>query len=251
MVVLYPAIALFFFWIATSFGRLRSQMLLALGAILVVLVGAEIGIRKFHPAGGQLIYRFIYSPEFHHANLRNRELIFEPHAFGPSNLEKEGGSVRTNEIGLRSLHTREEFLRYPQRVVMLGDSFTFGFWVPQDNAFPQVLEKRWQEKLGKNEIAVLNAGVVSYSPLLEKLMYEKELAAWKPQVVLLVLDATDVADDIQYTHQARPGPDGVFFPRKVSSSCWPPAKPGPTTAPCASAFSCPFPSSRVSSSTRW
>lgn len=215
VVVLYLGIALLVFWVVTSFGRHRSQILLAFGGVAVALLGAELGLRYFHPAGAKMLYKFIYSPEFHHANLRGKELIFEAMPLAPSNLEKEGGSVFTNEIGLRSLHTREAFINYPRRVVLLGDSFTFGLYVPQSNAFPQVLEKRWQERLGNQAVAVLNAGVVSYSPFLERLLYEKELAAWQPQVVLLVLDATDVADDIQYARQARQGPNGeIFFPQK-------------------------------------
>lgn len=214
VLALYLALAFAVLGIVLSYRKIRSQLLLALGAIALVLVAAEIGIRQFHPAGGKLIYKFVYSPEFHHANLRNKELIFEAMPFGPSNLEKEGGSVHTNAVGLRSFHDREEFLKHPRRVVFLGDSFTFGLYVPQDNAFPQLLEKRWQEKMGQEEVAVLNAGVVSYSPFLEKLMFEKELAAWKPDIVLQVLDATDVADDIQYTRQVRQGPNGLYFPQQ-------------------------------------
>lgn len=214
VVALHLLLAFFLLWIVIRFPRIKIQLFLVVGAIVLVLALAEIGIRYLHPAGGTLLYTLIYSPEYHHANRRNQTLIFEANAFGPSNLEKEGGSVHTNGVGLRSFHDREEFLKYPRRVLFLGDSFTFGFYVPQDNAFPQLLEKRWRENLGENEVAVLNAGVVSYSPFLEKLMYERELASWKPQIVLQMLDATDVADDIQYTGQVRQGPGGPFFPRQ-------------------------------------
>lgn len=215
VVFLYLGIALLVFWVVTSFRRHRVQFLLAFGGIVVALLAAEVGIRYFHPAGAKMLYKFIYSPEYHHANLRDAELIFQAMPLAPSNLEKEGGSVFTNAIGLRSRHTREGFVNFPRRVVFLGDSFTFGLYVPQEKAYPQLLEKRWQDRLGNHAVAALNAGVVSYSPFLEKLMYEKELAAWQPQVVLLMIDATDIADDIQYQKQARPGPDGqVFFPQK-------------------------------------
>ncbi len=71
MVFLYLAIALFVFWVATSFRRHRVQFLLAFGGIVVALLAAEVGLRYFHPAGAKMLYKFIYSPEFHHANLRN------------------------------------------------------------------------------------------------------------------------------------------------------------------------------------
>jgi len=214
VVALHLLLLLFALWIVLRFPRIKTQLFLVAGAIVLGLALAEIGVRYLHPAGAKEIYKFGYSPDYHHANLRNKELIFEPQAFGPSNLEKEGGLVHTNAAGMRSYYDREQFLKYPRRVLFLGDSFTFGLYVPQDKAFPQVLEQRWQEKLGQRGIAVLNAGVVSYSPFLQKLMFEKELAAWKPQIVVQVLDATDVADDIQYTEQVRQGPQGPYFPQK-------------------------------------
>ena len=35
--------------------------------------------------------------------------------------------VQTNQDGLRSMYTREEFGSYRDRVIVLGDSFTFGY----------------------------------------------------------------------------------------------------------------------------
>jgi lysophospholipase L1-like esterase len=118
-------------------------------------------------------------------------------------------------------------------VLFLGDSFTFGLYVPLESSFPRLLEKRWRQKLGDTEIAVLNAGLVSYSPLLERQLYEKELAAWKPETVVMVFDATDVGDDFQYRRQLRQGPQGAYFAKEGFSKLLPTAGDSWSSARCA------------------
>lgn len=213
LLFLYLVLALVATWIVLRFAKIRAAFFLVLAAVVLVLVAAEVGIRYFHPSGAKLVYQFVYSRDFHHVNYPNSELVFDSLPFGPSNLEKEAGAVFTNSMGLRTAYEREDFLRFPRRVVFLGDSFTFGLYVPLENSFPRLLEKRWRQQLGETELAALNAGLVSYSPLLERQLYEKRLAAFKPEIVVMLFDATDVGDDYQYGRQARTGPDGLYFPQ--------------------------------------
>jgi lysophospholipase L1-like esterase len=76
--------------------------------------------------------------------------------------------VETNEDGLRSGHSRRAFLAHGVRVAVLGDSFTFGAGVDAADAFPARLERRLRARPGTADAAVLNAGVISYSPFLER-----------------------------------------------------------------------------------
>src|SRR4030095_16199761 len=85
--------------------------------------------------------------------------------------------VRTNEDGLRTPYTGAQFREYQDRVIAIGDSFTFGFGVRQEGAFPERLEGLLRKALPSRHLAVLNAGVVSYSPLLEKLQFDGILKA--------------------------------------------------------------------------
>ena len=87
---------------------------------------------------------------------------------------------RTNSDGLRTTYTRETFQKHPTRIAILGDSFTVGFGVQQDKAFPEVLEKRLHNELKTFDLAVLNAGITSSSPFLQKLLYAGAIRDYKP-----------------------------------------------------------------------
>jgi hypothetical protein len=124
-----------------------------------------------------------------------------------------GASViaRTNDTGLRDDRSLEAFLEYDTRIVLLGDSFTLGLGVAQDSTVASVLESSLRERLGDDDIAVLNAGVVSYSPLLERQQYRGIIRRYRPTLVMLILDATDVGDDIRYGREIVPDRDPMEF----------------------------------------
>lgn len=62
-------------------------------------------------------------------------------------------------------------------------------------------------------IAVLNAGIAAYSPLLESYQFDGIIRHYDPQLVLLLLDTTDIVDDYRYGLMVEPGSrDGPFGP---------------------------------------
>jgi hypothetical protein len=113
--------------------------------------------------------------------------------------------VRTNEDGFRSDRSRRQFLRFPERVVVLGDSFTFGAGVRQQTAFPQVMERLLQARRGSDQVAVLNAGTISYSPFLALRVFDGVVVNYRPTRVIYVLDATDLGDDAIYARELAEG----------------------------------------------
>jgi hypothetical protein len=111
-------------------------------------------------------------------------------------------SYTINALGLRD---REVPLRKPagtKRILMLGDSFTEGDGVEQEQTFSSRIQVLLdQDGLG-GRWQVLNAGVGSYSPLLEYLYLKNGGLALQPDLVILNFDLSDVYDDIQYSRQA-------------------------------------------------
>jgi hypothetical protein len=62
-----------------------------------------------------------------------------------------------------------------------------------------------------DSVAVLNAGVLSYSPLLSRLLFAGVVEKYDPTLVILLLDPTDIGDDYEYKQQATiRGDDAVF-----------------------------------------
>ncbi|MHC4092428.1 MAG: hypothetical protein ACYSVY_19510, partial [Planctomycetota bacterium] len=130
----------------------------ALSAVLT-LVAIELLLHSFHPidyrrppervpddAWRELVHRRSAVPGLTYELAPDRQA----HAYG--------ASVRTNSHGMRDhepLPQREERL---DRIVILGDSYTFGMGVAVDAAYPALLEKRLNRDRQDRRTDVLNFG---------------------------------------------------------------------------------------------
>lgn len=171
----------------------RAETLLVLGSVVVTLLISEAVLRAMYPPAWRPL-RKIPSAEYHHINLPSVTMY-------QGRIEGRDVLVQTNEDGFRTKHGRSEFLRYRDRVVILGDSFTFGSLVSQEEAFPQVMERDLRARLRRDDIAVLNTGTISYSPLLALRLFDGIAVHYRPTLVLFVLDATDIGDDYNYRNE--------------------------------------------------
>lgn len=116
--------------------------------------------------------------------------------------------VRTNSFGLRSPEVTLPKPAGKFRILLLGDSFTFGFRAAQDLVFARKLEQRLHDG-GFTSVEVVNAGVLSYCPLLEYLQYRNHLHILEPDLVVLNFDMSDVQDHLEYSRDAVSSSDGV------------------------------------------
>ncbi len=95
-------------------------------------------------------------------------------------------SVLINQHGLRDHDYPEQRVEGMERVLVLGDSFTWGFGVEQEQIFTEVIEKSEQD------LEVINAGVSGYSPDQELIWLREQGMHFQPDLVLLVLSGNDV-----------------------------------------------------------
>jgi hypothetical protein len=96
--------------------------------------------------------------------------------------------VRINEKGLRDRSHSYERQNDSQRMVVLGDSFAWGYGVEEYERFSQLLE-------GSLDVEVINAGVSGYSTDQELLWYKYEGAKYDTDLVILVVTGNDVGDN--------------------------------------------------------
>lgn len=156
---------------------------------------------------GQAIISFVY-PELNLPNLAAIRETKYHHLTPPNGRFLQGAAqekpliIETNEDGFRTKHTRRDFQKHDVRIAILGDSFPFGLGVESEDSLPDRLEHLLRTELGL-DAAVLNCGVISYSPFLEALIYEDLVVHYRPTHTLLFLDATDIGDDQRYLSQAK------------------------------------------------
>ncbi len=203
--IFYCVLSLLAVVVITSWRKRWKEMVLALVSLCVAVLLAEAALRMLGVYAAMRPLDVIPSSHYHHAFPPDRKMfqgVFE----GTPVL------VQTNEDGLRTHYSRAAFRRYQHRVIAMGDSFIFGFGVRQEAGFSARLEELLRKAPSCDNLAVLNAGTISYSPLLEKLQFEGILKAYDPTLVLLFLDVTDIGDDILYAQRARPEGGTVRFP---------------------------------------
>lgn len=150
-------------------------------------------------------------PVLHHAQIPNTNLRFVRSEWDTT--------ISVNEIGLRDDPLIDK-TKTKLRILMLGDSYTWGFGVENHETFSQVLEKKFKQN--GYDIDVINAGVVSYSPILEYLFVRERGLSLDPDIIILNLDLTDLRDDLSYEKlavfdehgnlQAVPGPQEDIIP---------------------------------------
>lgn len=160
---------------------------LALISTLLILGALELGVRYLHSNLGKYPKK---DPVLHHALVPNAVLERVKDEFAVT--------YRINSLGLRN----EEFSpQKPQntfRILMLGDSYTFGIGVELEQTFSKQLEKILNEGHPKRKIEVINAGVSSYSPIIEYLFLVTKGLSYQPDLVILNYDISDVQDDYKY-----------------------------------------------------
>jgi lysophospholipase L1-like esterase len=117
---------------------------------------------------------------------------FKPYASGvfPGNADTSRTfAYRTNLRGLRD-RDRSEQKSGVQRVLVMGDSYTWGYAVAEDEAFPQTAERLLKER-GYPGIEVINGGVPDYNTRQERQLLERLMPVYQPDAVFLAYLVND------------------------------------------------------------
>jgi GDSL-like lipase/acylhydrolase family protein len=94
-------------------------------------------------------------------------------------------NVHTNSNGLRDREYAYEKTPGTRRILVIGDSFVWGYGVEQPETFPKVLEARLPH------VDVINAGVAGYGTDQELLWLRSEGVRYRPDLVILVMCGND------------------------------------------------------------
>lgn len=117
-------------------------------------------------------------------------------------VETDRGMVGTNRFGMRDRERELAPAPGTERIAVLGDSFTFGFGVASDEAYPAELERCLNQRASPGRtVEVLNFGVGGYSTRDEAVVLAEKVAPFAPQRVLVgyVLNDPEI-DPIQPLH---------------------------------------------------
>src|SRR3990167_480764 len=158
-------------------GRILSLVLSSALALVTVEFGWR--VLKFHRL---TIEAGIGDPHYHHRLKPNTT-----HHFLSSEFDV---TVRVNRFSLRG---PDPVIPKPPgvfRILVLGDSYTFGFPVRDDETFASLIERQLNAQ--GVSVEVVNGGVSGYSPTLEYISLRDQFLAFEPDLVILWYDFCDL-----------------------------------------------------------
>ncbi len=166
---------------------MKSGLLLLGSLVLSLLLGEGVVRALYEPQSKEIPgFRLTESPHYQ----LDPELGWVPRPLVEgSHIGKRGATstFSTNSLGLRDAEHPLDRVENTRRIVVVGDSFTWGFGVNDGELFPDVLE----ELLPRTE--VVNLGVTAYA-LPQEVAYFKRLGVrFDPDILIVALTQNDIA----------------------------------------------------------
>jgi lysophospholipase L1-like esterase len=172
-------------------ARLLGQLAILIFTVLVMAVALEIFLRiDFYHSKDFSMEMWKYAVRLKHP-VANPQLSFQHVPNSHSFLM--GADVNINSQGLRDFEYPFQKAPGTYRVLMLGDSTTFGWGVRQEDTAAKFLERKLNAHLppGYNKVEVINSGVGNYDTVQEVTYYETQGKAFNPDLVVLVFFIND------------------------------------------------------------
>jgi hypothetical protein len=179
---------------ASVFERHARATVAAL--VLVSVLGTDLAFTRVYralhpppPPGGATVLRT--PSDLYHHDLRPRASV-EDEVWGPRRSR-----YRTNSLAFRDRAVREVPLVSDRpRIVFIGDSFTEGVGVAYEDSFVG----RVDAALAPRGVEVLNAGVISYCPIIyfRKVKHLLEDVGLKFDALVVYIDIGDIQDEVTY-----------------------------------------------------
>lgn len=183
-------------------SRFLANAYLVFGTMLVTFLAIEIGLRLINPWGME----FFHTLPYHMQGMVDHPVLGYVH---PKSVAY---SLGKNRVALNSHGLRDE--EYPiakpleeKRILVLGDSVTFGWGISQGETFSDRMEPILQRRTGRNW-QVINAGVNGYNTEQEADWLRIYGLAFKPDIVVLVYvenDTDPILDPNATTWRRYPG----------------------------------------------
>ncbi len=192
----------------------RWEIVLTFSSILISLIMVEIAIRVLDPLG---VSYFEEASTYHLDKVSDPILVYKhaPHL----RRTYQGVSVFINELGFRDLkleRKRDDELR----ILLLGDSVTFGWGVPIEATFGRKLESTLTSKLGR-PVRTVNTGTGSYNTVQELAVLRTYADVIEPNLVVLLYVNNDIEpNDPPFDPWSQVSLQGKSPPTAVSILLW-------------------------------
>ena len=169
----------------TFLHKKKEMIMLLFASIFLSITIAEVGVRMLDPLG---VSYFEATSQYQLDKIPDDSLIYK-HQPGLRKVYQKV-EVRTNEIGLRERSIQEKH-HSELRLLLLGDSITFGWGVRAEDTFSRKLEAILRKKI-QQHITTINSGVGSYNTWQEYHFLKDYVDILEPDMVSLLYNSNDI-----------------------------------------------------------
>lgn len=186
--------------------NIRLGLVLLIPSAATTLLAVEIALRFVAPQP-PIAEWFARDPRYGFFMKQNFHQAF-PYAGGNFVME-----VSTNSLGLRDIEPKPAALEPGKTILLIGDSFVFGYGVNVD----QRIDTRLRAALNqfRKPSRVINAGVPGWGTRLETQFARDHFADFQPDVIALVFCANDPDNDQGLELPVLPDERSMFYRPKM------------------------------------
>ena len=173
-----------------TFKRLSGSLALVFLSTVISIAAAEWAVRTFAPQSTEPHARGLFEKD------SQLQFVPRPNVSGVHASPEYRVEITINSLGLRNVELRPGE-NSGRRILVLGDSFTFGWGVQDAEAFPAQVQDLLR-KAGFPDIDVINAGVTGYGTVQEAGWFERIQPHVQADAVLLAFFVgNDFYDNLQ------------------------------------------------------
>lgn len=184
--------------------KIIFRVAVLLCACIFIFAVLELGVRIFIPQGTGPV-QFAYDPELGAIPVPNQK----------GKRTRPDYTYSNNSWGLRGSREYSEAKEADLRILMLGDSFTYGLGVDDDQTFSSLLEKKFSA--GKGTVEVINAGNPGKGTGYALKFFTTRGYKLRPDLVILCFTYTDFYDN-QRSRYYRVNNDGSISAKSLENT---------------------------------
>jgi len=158
-----------------SFWIMIVLLLIAVELIFRILFAFKLAGPRFNPE--EVLHRYSLIPG----------LIYD---MKPSFSLTDSYLIKTNTFGMRDSEYTLEKPKDVFRICLIGDSVSFGMYLPVEENFAEILEKELNAR-DKKKFEVLNFAVAGYNSSQEAIVLKEKVLNFKPDMVIVAFCPND------------------------------------------------------------
>lgn len=177
--------------------KIKFNIILLICTLIILFLFLEIFLRVFFPLEEDEYSNHGLLLSLGHVYQKSNDSLIDVELMPNMIIYEEGIEYKINSKGMRDYEFPYEKPQDTYRVVVLGDSVTFGYNIHMDDSYPKQLERLLNEN-NKEKYEVINLGVGAYNTWQEFQLLKNEGLKYNPDLIIFGFLFNDLIKDERF-----------------------------------------------------